>query len=115
MSPDFNPIEHFWDQIGKNFLDVKSDLVTSPSQLRQAVLDKWQNIPQARIRHLVSSILQMLRGLCGRRWWTYALLASNFKRYLDLVVWLRHRDLADFGQLLRLKLCLSMMSIDVSL
>ena len=55
MSPDMNPIEHVWDQMGYALarLNVRPRNVV---ELRQAVLQAWQNIPQFRIRRLIDSL-----------------------------------------------------------
>ena len=53
-SPDLNPIEHAWDML--------QTAVSSPVQpasvqeLRQALLEEWDQIPQYKIRRLISSM-----------------------------------------------------------
>ena len=54
-SPDLNPIEHAWDMLQA---DVSSRPMqpASVQELRQALLEEWDQIPQYKIRRLISSM-----------------------------------------------------------
>ena len=54
-SPDLNPIEHAWAMLQTA---VSSHLVqpASVQELRQALLEEWDQIPQYKIRRLISSM-----------------------------------------------------------
>uniref|UniRef100_A0A671XB86 Tc1-like transposase DDE domain-containing protein n=1 Tax=Sparus aurata TaxID=8175 RepID=A0A671XB86_SPAAU len=52
MSPDLNPIEHVWDQL-KQRLD---DRTPPPRELRVALVEEWNALPQNNIMRLVRSM-----------------------------------------------------------
>lgn len=52
-SPDLNPIEHLWDYIGKR---VQARIPRSLQQLELFLQDEWNNVPQAFIDNLISSM-----------------------------------------------------------
>ena len=56
-SPDLSPIEHVWDEI-KRRLHRRPHPPQTLQQLRQAVIEEWQNIAQAFIQRLVASVRQ---------------------------------------------------------
>ena len=51
--PDLNPIEHLWDN-----LDTRVRQLQNPpgnvNELHDALLEEWNNIPQAQINNLIS-------------------------------------------------------------
>ena len=51
-SPDINPIEHAWDML-QTACPVQP---ASVQELRQALLEEWDQIPQYKIRRLISSM-----------------------------------------------------------
>lgn len=53
LSPDLAPIEHVWDALGKR---VREHNPTDVNQLRNALLQEWQNMPQNVIRTIVYSM-----------------------------------------------------------
>lgn len=55
MSPDFNPIEHFWDQMGQD-VNTRQVRPRNVIQLWRALQNAWQNIPQVRITRLINSM-----------------------------------------------------------
>ena len=65
-SPDCNPIEHLWDELGRSISSMDN-----PSQnldeLRQALLDKWAQIPVQRLQRLVASMPRRLAAIIAAR------------------------------------------------
>ena len=65
-SPDCNPIEHLWDE-----LDRTISSMDNPPQnldgLRQALLDKWAQIPVQRLQRLVPSMPRRLAAIIAAR------------------------------------------------
>lgn len=65
-SPDLSPIEHLWDE-----LDRRVRLRQPPPQtLRQlflALVEEWQNIPEARIRNLIASMGRRCNAVIAAR------------------------------------------------
>ena len=53
-SPDLNPIEHIWDELGRRFYRLNPPQ-TLP-QLRQRLVQEWVNTPQRVIRECVQSM-----------------------------------------------------------
>ena len=64
-SPDLNPIEHAWDML--------QTAVSSPVQpasvqeLRQALLEEWDQIPQYKIERLISSMPRRCQAVIEAR------------------------------------------------
>ena len=54
-SPDLNPIEHAWDML-QTAVSSRPVQPTSVQELRQALLEEWYQIPQYKIRRLISSM-----------------------------------------------------------
>ena len=54
-SPDLNPIEHAWDML-QTAVSSRPVQPASVQELRQALLEEWDQIPQYKIRRLISSI-----------------------------------------------------------
>ena len=54
-SPNLNPIEHLWDNLDQR---VRRRLIPQSNiiQLRQALIQEWNNIPQAEINTLNRSM-----------------------------------------------------------
>ena len=59
-SPDLNPIEHLWDELGRR---VRQRGPTSIAQLASVLKEEWEAIPQQRIRHLILSMPRRLRQI----------------------------------------------------
>ncbi len=55
VSPDLNPIENLWDQLGRT-ARKRVTSATTLAQLRQILIQEWNAIPQDRVRRLVSSM-----------------------------------------------------------
>ena len=65
-SPDCNPIEHLWDEFGRAI----SSMDNPPQNLdglRQALLDKWTQIPVQRLQRLVASMPRRLAAIIAAR------------------------------------------------
>ena len=54
-SPDLNPIEHAWDML-QTAVSSSSVQPASVQELRQALPEEWNQIPQYKIRRLISSM-----------------------------------------------------------
>ena len=54
-SPDLNPIEHLWDNLDRR-VRRRPNPPNSVNDLRAALLEEWNNIPQADINRLVLSM-----------------------------------------------------------
>ena len=54
-SPDLNPIEHAWDML-QTAVSSRRVQPASVQELRQALLEEWDQIPQYKIRRLISSM-----------------------------------------------------------
>ena len=52
-SPDLNPIEHLWDELGRR---VRQRAPSSIAQLATVLKEEWDAIPQQRIRYLILSM-----------------------------------------------------------
>ena len=65
-SPDLNPIEHAWDMLQTA---VSSGPVqpASVQELRQALLEEWDQIPQYKIRRLISSMRRRCQAVIEAR------------------------------------------------
>ena len=65
-SPDCNPIEHLWDELGRaiSFMDNPPQNLDEP---RQALLDKWAQIPVQRLQRLVASMPRRLAAIIVAR------------------------------------------------
>lgn len=65
-SPDLNPIEHIWDQLKKR-IRSRIQPPSNLSQLRQAALEEWENIPQERVKNLINSMRRRLDAVIKAR------------------------------------------------
>ena len=54
-SPDLNPIEHAWGML-QTAVSSRPVQPASVQKLRQALLEEWDQIPQYKIRRLISSM-----------------------------------------------------------
>lgn len=59
-SPDLNPIEHLWDQLGRRIRE-RLNPPRSLDELEQALIEEWRQIPQENIRRLILSMPRRLR------------------------------------------------------
>ena len=54
-SPDLNPIEHVWDSLDRR-LRCRPNPPANVNELRQALIQEWNNSPQSEINTLVNSM-----------------------------------------------------------
>ena len=54
-SPDMNPIEHCWDQLGRA-VRKRIQPGDTLADIRRYLTEEWPNIPQARIQRLIHSM-----------------------------------------------------------
>ena len=59
LSPDLNPIEHLWDQLGRA-IRQRDNQPSTLRELGQALLEEWNRIPAERLRELVNSMPRRL-------------------------------------------------------
>ena len=57
-SPELNPIENLWDELGRR--TYRDNPPQTFPQLRHRLAQEWQNIPQATIRRCVRSMLPVV-------------------------------------------------------
>ena len=55
ISPDLNPIEHVWDSLDRR-LRRRPNPPANVNKLRQALIQEWNNIPQAEVNTLLNSM-----------------------------------------------------------
>ena len=55
LSPDLSPIEHLWDELDRR-VTRRNPQPESLLQLRAALLEEWNNIPQPAIQRLIASM-----------------------------------------------------------
>ena len=65
-SPDLNPIEHAWDML-QTAVSSRPVQPASVQELRQALLEEWDQIPQYKIRRLISSMRRRCQAVIGAR------------------------------------------------
>jgi len=64
VSPDLNPIENLWDQLGRA-ARKRVTSATTLAQLRQILVQEWNAIPQHRVRTLVSSMRRRCQAVAA--------------------------------------------------
>ena len=65
-SPDCNPIKHLWDELGRAISSMDNP-PQNLDELRQALLDKWAQIPVKRLQCLVASMPRRLAAIIAAR------------------------------------------------
>uniref|UniRef100_A0A4W6FIN2 Tc1-like transposase DDE domain-containing protein n=1 Tax=Lates calcarifer TaxID=8187 RepID=A0A4W6FIN2_LATCA len=82
MSPDLNPIEHIWDQL-KQRLDDRTPPPRDLAELRVALVEEWNALPQNNIMRLVRSMRRTSLSSCHcGKWWKHPLLTLSI-----FVIW----------------------------
>ena len=66
MLPDMNPIEHVWDYIGQR-LNHRNPQCQNLAELRTAIVEEWQNVPQYKLRKLFHSMKRRAKELFRKR------------------------------------------------
>ena len=64
-SPDLTPIEHMWDELDRR-VRKRRNPPASLAQLRNALIDEWNNIPMRTVNALVNSIQRRIRAATAR-------------------------------------------------
>ena len=59
-SPDLNPIEHLWDQLGRKVRE-RDQPVQNLQEMELAFVQAWNRIPLCRIRRLITSLRNSAR------------------------------------------------------
>ena len=65
-SPDLTPIEHVWDELDRRVRKCRNPPATL-AQLRNALIDEWNNIPMRTVNALVNSIQRRIRAAMAAR------------------------------------------------
>ena len=65
-SPDLAPIEHMWDELDRRVRKRRNPPATL-AQLRNALIDEWNNIPMRTVNALVNSIQRRIRAAMAAR------------------------------------------------
>ena len=65
-SPDLNPIEHVWDSLDRR-LRCHPNPPANVNNLRQVLIQEWNNIPQAEINTLVNSMQRQCTAVANSR------------------------------------------------
>ena len=65
-SPDLTPIEHMWDELDRRVRKRRNPSATL-AQLRNALIDEWNNIPMQTVNALVNSIQRRIRAAMAAR------------------------------------------------
>ena len=65
-SPDLTPIEHMWDKLDRRVRKRRNRPATL-AQLRNALIDEWNNIPMRTVNALVNSIQRRIRAATAAR------------------------------------------------
>ena len=66
LSPDLNPIEHFWDHMQRQ-LNALNPRPETALQLEQAVLQVWQNVQMATVNRLIRSMPARCQAVINAR------------------------------------------------
>ena len=79
-SPDLNPIEHAWDML-QTAASSRPVQPASVQGLRQALLEEWDQIPQYKIRRLISSMRRRCHAIKVHK-------TSKFLKILDFFIFI---------------------------
>ena len=66
LSPDLNPIEHFWDMLQREISDVQPP-PANLADLHQAIIQAWARIPQPAVNRLVHSMRRRCQAVLAAR------------------------------------------------
>ena len=72
-SPDLNPIEHVWDQLGRA-VQARLNVNSTRADLRRFLVEEWDMLPQDNVQRLVHSMRPEMCSLYCCTWWPYPLL-----------------------------------------
>ena len=65
-SPDLNPIEHAWDML-QTAVSSRTVQPAFLQELRQALLQEWDQIPQYKIRRIISNMQRRCQAVTEAR------------------------------------------------
>lgn len=65
-SPDLNPIEHVWDQLGRS-IRSRQNQPTTLGELEIALREEWERLPQENLRWLIRTMPQRIRAVISVR------------------------------------------------
>ncbi|CAG9136864.1 unnamed protein product [Plutella xylostella] len=71
LSPDLNPIEHLWDEL-KRRVRARNPVPASVDELKTALLEEWDGIPQETVKKLIRSMRNRLQAPPSRLARSYA-------------------------------------------
>jgi len=66
-SPDLSPIEHLWDVLGRRIREEYEEPAATLDQLAQWLTDQWNQVPQAEIAKLTSSMPRRVQACLQKR------------------------------------------------
>ena len=72
-SPNLSPIEHLWDELDRR-VRRRPNVSQTLGQMRQALREKWNNIPFAKINKLIDSLTSRVRSANAIRGGQFPLL-----------------------------------------
>ncbi|GFW38196.1 histone-lysine N-methyltransferase SETMAR [Trichonephila clavipes] len=100
-SPDFNPIEHVWDMLGRRIAARQHPPICLP-ELQRALLDEWCNIPQDQIDNLILSMPRRCKTYRLRKWVPHTLLEVHKQQRVAacLSLLFSHRRASIFNRVL---------------
>jgi hypothetical protein len=84
LSPDLKLIKHLWDELGRRVRNGLNPPETL-DELRRALIQEWNNIPQAFIRKLIGSMRRRCQAVINARGGHTLLTLSNSFLMLKLV------------------------------
>ena len=80
---DLTPIEHMWDELDRRVRKRRNPPATL-AQLRNALIDEWNNIPVRTVNALVNSIQRRIRAATAARGVTPDI---DFQFDFDFKIW----------------------------
>ena len=84
-SPDLNPIEHAWDML-QTAVSSRPVQPASVQELRQALLEEWDQIPQYKTRRLISSMQRRCQAVIEARGHiTHAIKVHKTSKFLEIL------------------------------
>ncbi|CAG9133467.1 unnamed protein product [Plutella xylostella] len=75
LSPDLNPIEHLWDEL-KRRVRARNPVPASVDELKTALLEEWDGIPQETVKKLIRSMRNRLQAIFAK---ISSLLGGNIR------------------------------------
>ena len=66
MSPDFNPIQHIWDMLGRR-IQAREPPVQNIRQLEEALHREWQQLSRQGIRRLTGGMRRRVEAVIRAR------------------------------------------------